>query len=105
MMGMGNVSPSSDGPTPSGEAAQNFVSDMLSAVPQSESEFLTGSDKALIVSHTANGSHLQSITDERSLSPGRKKSLPPIKVPEQSSAVPVIVSRAVYNRYVFYLFL
>jgi hypothetical protein len=30
----------------------------------------------------------------------RKKSLPPIKVPEKSAEIPVIVSRAVYNRYV-----
>ncbi len=33
-------------------------------------------------------------------SPERKKSLPPIKVPEKSSEIPIIVSRAVYNRYV-----
>ncbi len=31
-------------------------------------------------------------------SPERKKSLPPIKVPEKSAEIPVIVSRAVYNR-------
>jgi hypothetical protein len=30
----------------------------------------------------------------------RKKSLPPIKVPDKSAEIPVIVSRAVYNRYV-----
>ncbi len=33
-------------------------------------------------------------------SPERKKSLPPIKVPDKSAELPVIVSRAVYNRYV-----
>ena len=34
----------------------------------------------------------------RSVSPGRRKSLPPIKVPEKTAEVPVIVSRAIYNR-------
>ncbi len=33
----------------------------------------------------------------------RKKSLPPIKVPEKSAEIPVIVSRAVYNRLVLTL--
>jgi hypothetical protein len=33
----------------------------------------------------------------------RRKSLPPIKVPEKSTEIPIVVSRAVYNRYVLTL--
>jgi hypothetical protein len=39
-----------------------------------------------------------STEQRRSVSPGRKKSLPPIKVPEKSADIPQIVSRAMYNR-------